>query len=59
MEISLTPEQAEFVQKYQQIYDRLSVLDEKMRSIQQETKELLEELETLREDERKKFNIED
>lgn len=59
MEISLTPEQAEFVQKYQQIYDRLSVLDEKMLSIQQETKELLEELETLREDERKKFNIED
>lgn len=59
MEISLTPEQADFVMKYQQIYDRLSVLDEKMRSIQQETKELLEELETLREDERKKFNIED
>ena len=59
MEISLTPEQAEFIEKYQKIYARLDTLDKKMREIQTETAELLEELETLREEERKKFKTEE
>ena len=59
MEISLTPEQAEFIEKYQKIYARLDTLDKKMRDIQTETAELLEELETLREEERKKFKTEE
>lgn len=59
MEISMSAEQHEFVLKYQKIYDRLNILENKMQEIQAESKALLNELETLREEERKKFKTEE
>jgi len=59
MEISMNEEQYEFVLKYQNIYDRLNALEDKMQELQEESEALLNELETLREEERKKFKLEE
>jgi hypothetical protein len=59
MEISMSQEQHEFVLKYQKIYDRLALLESKMQEIQLESQALLNELETLREEERTKFKTEE
>jgi ppGpp synthetase/RelA/SpoT-type nucleotidyltranferase len=59
MEISMTEEQREFVAKYQKIYNRLEDLDGRMKEIQAEARALVQELETLREEERTKFKTEE
>jgi len=59
MEISMTEEQHEFVAKYQKIYNRLEDLDSRMKEMQAEAKALIQELETLREEERTKFKTEE
>lgn len=55
----MNAEQHEFVLKYQKIYDRLSKLEIMMHEIQAESQSLIEELETLREEERTKFKTEE
>lgn len=55
----MTEEQHEFVVKYQKIYNRLEDLDIRMEEIQAEAKALVQELETLREEERIKFKTEE
>lgn len=55
----MSEEQHQFVAKYQQIYDRLSHLERRMEEMELESKALIEELETLREKERKKYKTED
>lgn len=59
MEISMNKEQHEFVLKYQKIYDRLAHLESRMQELQAESQALIEELETLREEERTKFKTEE
>jgi len=59
MEISMNKEQHEFVLKYQKIYDRLAQLEVRMQELQAESQALIEELETLREEERTKFKTEE
>ena len=59
MEISMNKEQHEFVLKYQKIYDRLAHLEGRMQELQAESQALIEELETLREEERTKFKTEE
>jgi septation ring formation regulator EzrA len=53
---TLNNEQKEFVHHYKRIHDRLKVLQESMDSIQNETKELINELTELRKKETKIFN---
>jgi hypothetical protein len=55
----MTEEQHEFVAKYQSIYDRLAQLESRMLELKAESKSLIDELETLREEERKKFKTEE
>jgi len=55
MEINMNREQRGFIKKYQTIYNRIEGLEEEMQKIQAEITTLLKELETLREEERKKF----
>lgn len=55
----MTEEQHAFVAKYQKIYNRLEDLDSRMKEIQAEAKALVQELETLREEERIKFKTEE
>lgn len=59
MDINMTEEQHEFVAKYQSIYDRLAQLESRMLELKAESKSLIDELETLREEERKKFKTEE
>ena len=59
MEIKMNKEQHEFVLKYQKIYERLAHLESRMQELQAESQALIEELETLREDERTKFKTEE
>lgn len=59
MEISMNKEQHEFVLKYQKIYDRLAHLESRMQELQAESQALIDELETLREEERTKFKTEE
>lgn len=59
MKINMSEEQHKFVARYQQIYDRLSHLEARMKEMELESKALIEELETLREEERKKYKTED
>ena len=55
----MNKEQHEFVLKYQKIYDRLAHLESRMQELQVESQALIEELETLREEERTKFKTEE
>lgn len=55
MDLNLTPEQAEHVAKYQQLYTKLSDLEFRMIELQHEAKSILEELEGLRGLENKLF----
>jgi predicted nuclease with TOPRIM domain len=55
MNINMTPEQAEHVLKYKDLYNRLSELEAEMARVNEETKKLLAELEVLRTEEDKLF----
>lgn len=55
----MTEEQHEFVVKYQNIYDRMSQLDDQMTELKVEIEVLVKELEDLRKEELKKFKTED
>jgi predicted nuclease with TOPRIM domain len=53
---NLTPEQRDFIHKYQKLHARLEELQKQMKEIEYESKELIKELEVLRKKENKLFN---
>ena len=55
MNVNMTKEQAEHVKKYNSLYERLSLVEEKMEGLKEEAAKLLAELEVLRIEENKLF----
>ena len=53
---NLTPEQEEFIHRYQKLHARLQELQKQMKEIEYESKDLIEELEKHRKKENKLFN---
>jgi septation ring formation regulator EzrA len=52
----LTPQQKNFVHKYQRLHSRLEELQKQMKEIEYESKDLIKQLEELRDEENKLFN---
>lgn len=59
MDLNLTPEQLEHVQKFQQLYTKLSDIEFRMQELQNDAKNILQELEELRALENKLFQTEE
>ena len=55
MNVNMTKEQALHVEKYDSLYERLSLVEERMRDLKEEAAKLLAELEVLRVEENKLF----
>ena len=55
MNVNMTKEQADHVEKYNSLYERLSLVEEKMEGLKEEAAKLLAELEVLRIEENKLF----
>jgi chromosome segregation ATPase len=52
----LTEEQLKIVQQYQQIHKRLTLLEDQMKTLSAETEQLMGQLTSLREKDKKLFN---
>lgn len=59
MDLNLTPEQLEHVHKFQQLYTKLSNIEFRMQELQNDAKDILQELEELRALENKLFQTEE
>lgn len=55
MNVNMTKEQAAHVQKYQSLYERLTLVENKIKDLEKEALKLLAELEVLRTEEDKLF----
>jgi len=58
MDLNLTKEQAEYVQRYQALYNRLSDIEFQIQDLSQRAAQIMNELETMRAEEEKLFEKE-
>lgn len=58
MDLNLTKEQLEYVQRYQTLYNRLSDIEFQIQDLSQRAAQIMNELETMRAEEEKLFEKE-
>ena len=58
MEANLTKEQAEYVQRYQSLYNQLSDIEHQIQELGSRANKIIEELNSMREEEHKLFEKE-